>query len=114
MTLLDSIRESAIRSDTPIGEMLRQLLVLAYRIEAAELKTWLTHEMDGYSEGSALPSYRASVEVQCIGEFALMFNGLPAGQSTYPVPKTYFPEEIHFLFRCEFRQPVAQYDDFLR
>lgn len=115
MSLLDEIRDSAIHSETPVGELLRQLMVLGYRLDAEDLIVWVTAEMNGYAPDSTLPGYRPTIETHCVGDFELQMSNLPVGRDEYPISKSYFDgHDVEFLFRRTLRQPVAHYDDFLR
>lgn len=81
--LLDEIVRIAADSQQSLTELLRKCLILGYQLKNDELKTWLKQELDGYSSGDGLPSYRF-VHIGALGTFSDGYNSrdrvpLPSG-----------------------------------
>jgi hypothetical protein len=99
MALLQDIVAEATRPDCDLPSLLRKALVLASRLRNDELKTWVSHELNGYPEQELIPEYRRS-DVISYGFFADRL----VGQATLQVPVTVLPEE----FREKYRRVVLQ------
>lgn len=59
-SLLKEIQQEAIDGQKPLADILRKLFVLAYKINSDEIKDWVEGELNGYSDESQLPDYRAA------------------------------------------------------
>lgn len=99
MALLQDIVASATQEDCDVPSLLRKALVLASRLRNDELKTWVNHELNGYSDGSQVPEYRHA-DVISYGFFADRY----VGKATLQVPVTVLPAE----FREKYRKVVLQ------
>lgn len=99
MALLQDIVSAATSEQCDVPSLLRKALVLATRLRNEELKTWVSHELNGYPEGDLVPEYRRS-DVISYGFFADRF----VGQATLQVPVAVLPEE----FREKYRRVALQ------
>jgi hypothetical protein len=68
-SLLIEIQQEAINGQKPLADVLRKLFVLAYKINSDEIKDWVEGELNGYSDESQLPDYRAAKRFQIKGHF---------------------------------------------
>lgn len=99
MALLQDIVATATHQDCDVPSLLRKALVLASRLRNDELKTWVSHELNGYPDEEAVPEYRRS-DVISYGFFADRF----VGQATLQVPVAVLPEQ----FREKYSRVVLQ------
>lgn len=100
MALLQDIVSAATQEDCDVPSLLRKALVLASRLRNEELKAWVNHELNGYSDASLVPEYRRT-DVISYGFFTDRY----VGQATLQVPVTVLPKE----FREKYRRVVLQY-----
>jgi hypothetical protein len=84
--LLDTI-QSDILGTTPLSDVLRKAMVLAFRLKNQELKDWVDHELNSYPGSVALPDYRL-LQTGCFGTFS---NGYRTVKNI-AVPWSVFPE----------------------
>ena len=99
MALLQDIVAAATQEDCDVPSLLRKALVLASRLRNDELKTWVSHELNGYPDEELVPEFRRS-DVISYGFFADRL----VGQATLQVPVTVLPEQ----FRDKYRRVVLQ------
>lgn len=99
MALLQDIVAAATQEECDVPSLLRKALVLASRLRNDELKTWVSHELNGYPEEDMVPEYRRS-DVISYGFFADRF----VGRATLQVPVTVLPEQ----FRDKYRRVALQ------
>lgn len=106
MRLLDDIVMGATVSSTPIADLLRQCLVLAYKLKNDRLKTWVEHELNGYEYYGEIPSYRVIPGIGK-GNFIGGFQQLTA----QPIPSVILEEQHrHFCKEARLVQPIAAYE----
>ncbi len=110
MTLLRDIQEGAT-GDTSLSALLRKTMVLAARLDHAELKTWVDSELNGYPSADELPPYRRGGQVPVVGGFRGPGNS--GGDQPIP-PAVVADEELRAdLFSWHYTQGVAAYEDLL-
>jgi hypothetical protein len=106
VSLLRDIQNDATSDDASITVLLRRCMILATRLQHEPLKEWARLEMDGYPEGTPLPSYRPQVATQVLGDFAGPFGSEARNKG---LPESAVAEELRVgLFRVEVREKVAQ------
>jgi hypothetical protein len=110
MSLLREIQSECVAKDASISRLLRQCLVLAARLDNRSLREWAESELNGYAEGSSLPSYRV---------FAVRSRGYfvdrHIGSGTLDIPVTVLPEDLRKEYaEARLDQPIGQYEDLVR
>ena len=68
MSLLDDIRNDLIDVSARLPDTLRKALVLAHMVHSPDLQRWAESELDGYSIGDNIPTYR-QVPLPVFGDF---------------------------------------------
>lgn len=94
-------------SDPAVGlpDALRTLLVVAKRIDADELTTWLRGELDGYEADVAVPSYRDASDMP----IELHFDGPMQSFQTMTVTRKELPDELGGVMdHMDLRAPIAE------
>lgn len=89
MALLQDIIAAATVTDGDVPSLLRRALVLATRLKNEDLRTWVSHELNGYPDEDAVPAYR-KLQVISYGFFADRF----VGQATLQIPLSVLPQEL--------------------
>jgi hypothetical protein len=56
--LLGEIEAGASDQKTPIGDLLRKVIILGGQAESAKMRDWATYELRGYGREDELPEYR--------------------------------------------------------
>lgn len=111
MNLLNQIKHAATESQVPLSDLLRKALILAYSINADELKNWVQAELNGYDGADELPPYR-QLRVHSKGNFV---GGFGASLSNASIPLGCVPTEFRErLAQAPFRHPIAVIDDLLQ
>lgn len=72
---LSEIAERAATSETSTADLLRQLKIVAARAQLPPLADWVTHELGGYPQSAALPTYRGPFGVEVVGDYSGPMNG---------------------------------------
>lgn len=57
-SLVTELQEKAMRSDTPINDLLRGAYVVSRKLKVKEFEKWLNYELNGYDAGINVPQYR--------------------------------------------------------
>lgn len=94
-------------SDPAVGlpDALRTLLVVAKRIGADELTTWLRSELDGYDAAITVPSYREASHMP----IELHFDGPMQSSATMTVTSKELPDELGSVMdNMDLRAPIAE------
>lgn len=105
-TALERAVESLSDPDVSIADALRGLLVVARRISADDLSTWIKSELDGYGAEQDVPEYR-----QIHLPVSIRFDGFGGSVATLSVAPRELPEHLREAVRDgELRQPVAELD----
>ncbi|MCW4355224.1 hypothetical protein ONR57_18120 [Hoyosella sp. YIM 151337] len=107
MTRLEGLIDDAAGDSVPVASLLRQVKVVAARMNAELLGAWVKMELDGYGPDDELPSYRGPFQSPVFGKFVGPF-GLEVTQG---IPEFSVPERfrgIDGLFGVELRQSVEQ------
>ena len=99
MALLQDIISAATSEKQDAPSLLRKALVLATRLRNDELKSWVSSELNGYTDESSVPEYRRT-EVISYGFFADRY----VGQATLQIPLVVLPKE----FREKYRRVTMQ------
>lgn len=101
MNLFRQLRDDIVDPKTPASVVLRKAKILAASLHYVELEQWLAHELNGYPDGSTLPSYRRLLSpVQ--GKFSGAFG---SGITGFSIPVSVLPD---FLRKGADNLPVAQ------
>lgn len=106
MTLLDDVIDQA--SDGEASAMLRKLMIVAHRLGATSLLTWVKNELNGYESDDDLPSYRGPMTV---GVQALI-TGPMGSKGTNVLTPHGVPEGFERLFEVSFFDPLAGIETF--
>lgn len=101
MALLDDVIEQA--SDGDAAAMLRKLMIVAHRLGAESLLSWVKGELNGYSDAESLPDYRGPLNV---GVQAVIV-GPGGGKGTNTLSSHGIPDEFDALFKVWFTEPLA-------
>ncbi|MHA6730267.1 AbiTii domain-containing protein [Devosia sp. A369] len=107
MKLLDDIIENATSSTVPIADLLRQCLVLGFKLKNDKLKAWVEHELNGYDYYGEIPDYRLGVgqaKGVFTGPFGMQLNDKPL--PAYILKK----EHRHFANEVRLVQPIGAYE----
>lgn len=106
MGLLEEIRAAAVRSNSDMGELLRNCLVLAADLKSGELRSWVERELNGYSERDELPEYRFFA-VQSVG---ILIGPYGSRADNVSLPIAHLPQEFRERLRgLRFQQPIGTY-----
>lgn len=106
MSRLVEIIDGAAAGTVPLTTVLRQVKVLAMRMEAPELGSWVERELNGYKADDPVPDYRGPLTLPVIGTWTGMFGSQISGQ---PVSRAGVPEAfLSTWFTLTLRQPVSE------
>lgn len=83
--------------------MLRKLMIVAHRLEAAPLLMWAKQELNGYEDDDSLPSYRGPMAVQVRAQIV----GPGGAQGTNYLTSHGIPDGFDGLFKAAFSEPLA-------
>ena len=110
MSLLQDIAIECTANQASVARILRLCLRLAAGLKNDQLKTWATNELNGYPEGSILPSYRVFA-VRSQGNFVASFGR----QCVLEIPLHVLPESLQPHYgEARLNQPIMQYESLLR
>jgi hypothetical protein len=101
VTLLDQVIDESSSGDAT--SLLRKLLVLAHRLDAGDLKQWVTFELNGYPRDAELPAYRGPFAVPVQAQLSGMFG---SSGSNMLSPHG-MPPGFEDMFRVSFYDPLA-------
>ncbi|TFD12898.1 hypothetical protein E3T35_06315 [Cryobacterium sp. TMT1-2-2] len=101
MTLLDDVISQA--SDGEATAMLRKLMIVAHRLKAAPLLTWVKNELNGYESKDDLPSYRGPMHVNV----QALITGPMGSKGTNTLSSHGVPDGFEGLFKISFFDPLA-------
>ena len=108
MKLIDDIIKLAVTNKSPVSDVLRHCLILAYELDNLKLKTWITKELDGYGLDDPVPAYR-SIRIVAKGLFigygGSMLQDQPLAAHVLEVKHRRWAE------LAELRQPIASYEE---
>ena len=108
MTLLDDIQIAATDQSVTLSDLLRKCQILAYRLRHEPFKEWVAHELSGYPDEAALPSYRGPLDGQVRAHLVGTFG---REAKSISVPITNFPKEMRDrVTEFRFYQGVATLD----
>jgi hypothetical protein len=112
VSLLREIQEEAVKTDVPLSSVLRKCLILAARLNNAQLRAWVEQELNGYPDDvEVLPDYRQGGRVEVRGDLSGAFG---SGLKSAPIPPNNVPEELRDnLFGVQFEESVAAYESLL-
>jgi hypothetical protein len=110
MNLLREIQNEAIKSDSDILALLRKCRVLSSRIRNDDLKEWVGHELDGYTDKEKLPNYRKTFAISK-GHFSGPFG---SGMKNAEIPSTCIPKEYRDMVKNVYlMEGIGAYCDLL-
>ena len=111
MGLLQDIQADAVDSGRPVGDLLRKCKILAARLQYEPLAEWVDHELNGYGDSDALPSYRGPFPADVLGNFLgigwSQAKGMPIARASVD------EEDRDLLFTVKFSQGVAHFESLL-
>src|ERR1035437_309350 len=112
MTLLQQILTETVDSSSDLASILRKCRVLPQRLGHDGFKEWVTHELEGYPNGSELPPYRVSRNNLVLGHFV---GGLGQQVSGAQIADSSIPEEFsEMLTEARFFEGAAWTQEHLR
>lgn len=115
MSILSEIIDGASGDAVGTDTLLRKALVVASRLQSADLKRWVRSELDGYDTKApeTLPSYRGPFAMQADGLFTNEYGTLRArhqlGSNSVADSKM-----RSYLFDIRLFQPIAELEDLAR
>lgn len=89
MSLFEEILSDTVSPDIWVSDILRKASVLSYKLNSPEFKTWVTDELNGYSDVNLLPDYRR-LKCACYGDWICGMTKVSNGQ----IPVHLLPGEI--------------------
>jgi len=101
MTLLNDVISQA--SNGEAATMLRKLMIVAHRLQAAPLLAWVKNELNGYTSKDDLPSYRGPMRVNV----QAVITGPMGSKGTNTLSSHGVPEGFDGLFEASFFDPLA-------
>ena len=101
MTLLDDVIEQA--SDGDAAAMLRKLMIVAHRLGADSLLSWVKAELNGYDSLNDVPSYRGPFPVSV----KAIITGPGPSKAVSTLTKQGTRDGFDKLFEMSFREPLA-------
>lgn len=104
MTPLERAIESLSDPNVSIADALRGLLVVSRRIGAEDLSVWIRGELDGYTDGQDLPTYRV---VQSL-PIRVQFDGPFGSSASRTLAESDLPPELAGSGAHKIAQPVAE------
>lgn len=103
MGVLQEIIREATAKDGDVPRLLRLCLLLGKRLGHKQLTTWVQHELEGYPQDTALPSYR-EFRSRCKGHFENIIHS-----RTLDIPLSFLPEEMRKRYQnAEIRDGVGE------
>ncbi|MGC1423879.1 MAG: hypothetical protein WA815_16105 [Terracidiphilus sp.] len=103
MTLLREIQAAATDPSVDISTLLRKAKILAARLRNPEFAAWVDHELNGYEDRAAVPSYR----VLFSGARATLTDGFRIWND-FQVMTTFLPEKYRdWGEKCYLNEPIA-------
>lgn len=108
MSVLDEIIRDATEDSASTSNLLRKVMVVAHRLQAVEIRTWVQRELNGYGIAEDLPEYRKGISVNVRGHWTGMFNS----SATQIVSRAGVPERAaQGLFSVSFHQALAELEE---
>lgn len=101
MALLDDVIEQA--SDGDAAAMLRKLMIVAHRLGAGSLLSWVRAELNGYDTASDVPDYRGPFVVTVKAHITGPFGA----QAPSTLTRVGTPDSFGRLFEVSFVEPLA-------
>ncbi len=103
--ILKDIENAAIDGSASMSTLLRKCAVLADRLDNAELRSWVNHELNGYAGVEDLPRYRV-IPAVALGNLTGPFN---SGYKNITIPPIMLPEKARpYAERVDLRQTIAE------
>lgn len=105
MNPLKRLIDTALDDNAPLSSVLRQAMVVSYRLDFRELADWVQHELDGYPKGVDLPDYRQF----STRSYAMLRNPYQGSMPSADVMRANLPDWVReFIDQpVEFREGVA-------
>ena len=98
---IDSLSDPTVS----ISDSLRRLLVIARRIGAIELATWIKRELEGYGDEEDVPEYRDGAGLP----IAIRFDGYGGASTTRRMSPHELPSELSAVFdKFKMTMPLAE------
>lgn len=111
LPLLESIIADAM-GDAPVAQILRKLKVLASRVGAEPLLSWVNKETYGYGRGLAVPKYRGPF----LGMPLANFEGPMVSVKNHPITRAILPVEMQDgeCFMITIYQSIAEVQNLMK
>lgn len=107
MSKVAEIIAAATEDAVSVPSLLRNLTVVAARLDTAVLLEWVDNELAGYADSTFVPSYRGPFPTEVVGQWA----GPGGSHSTVPLPSATLPEEMRKApYELVFRNSVSELD----
>lgn len=104
-SLLDDIIDGAIDDDVSTSNLLRRVKVVAHRLEAEAVTSWVDSELKGYLDNATLPTYRSKLSINVLGVWA----GPMGARMSQPLGPHGVPDEaVDALFTVSLNQNIAE------
>ena len=88
MSLIQQLQDDIVDEQVSLASVLLKAKILAYRLKHDEFKNWVNNELNGYSDGDDVPSYRRYPAYN-YGDFRDSSGRLVENK---PIPKINLPE----------------------
>ncbi|MCC2309314.1 AbiTii domain-containing protein [Cellulomonas chengniuliangii] len=105
MSRLSALIDQAADSARPLSDVLRQVKIVAARIDDPGLAEWSSKELTGYGTDDQLPTYRSKREFPVLGNWSGPFG---SAVNNAPISSAGITDGFLDWFQCEIRHPVAE------
>jgi len=103
MTLLREIQAAATNPNIDLSTVLRKAKILAARLRNPEFEAWVDHELNGYEDRKAVPSYRVIFS----GARGTLTDGFRIWND-FQIMTTFLPEKFKdWGEKCYLDEPIA-------
>ena len=103
MTLLREIQSAATDPNVDLSTLLRKAKILAARLKNPEFEAWVDHELNGYEDRTAVPSYRVIFS----GAHGTLTDGFRIWND-FQIMTTFLPEKYRdWGEKCYLDEPIA-------
>jgi hypothetical protein len=114
VTLLDDIVDGSTDDAVTTSNLLRKVQVVATRLGADELKSWVKDELNGYEGIDRLPTYRRAIKINVTGRWAGYFGSqlsLSLGPGQLPEGPAGDLFQVHLTQSIAELEQLANLDD---
>lgn len=104
MTLLDDIIDGSTNSSIAVSDLLRKVQVVATRVGATDVVSWVKQELQGYDNAEDLPAYRVQ-RTNVTG----LFTGPMRSQIRADIPSS---QKFDEYFIVQMQGPIREIEEF--